>query len=276
MIPGSTATPEAAPYQFGSNFANVPAWVLASAAFNRAPTQLHLHGVRDSAPGLFRMLDDAADPAAAGQVFAHYMDLVFRRPGPDSAPRPDGPRHRASYNDLLAGWGMDSNSRAGAVLKAWVESRFGFAPTFHKEVLGRFPSSAWLAYVEDKAAPRYRNNDIDRQLDLLFEYAQWFIRRFGIPGRTFVRMWRGVNSFAEQSVVEGRLADRACVLRLNNLVSFSLSRERADEFGDWILEVEVPTTKLLFFQGLLPGAPLAGEGEALVIGGDYRVGAAYA
>jgi NAD+--dinitrogen-reductase ADP-D-ribosyltransferase len=171
---------------------------------------------------------------------------------------------------------MDSNGRAGAVLKAWVESRFGFAPTFHKETLGRFPSPAWLSYVEEKAAPRYRNNDIDRKLDLLYEYAQWFVRRFGVPGRTFVRMWRGVNGFAEQSLVEGRLRDPECVLRLNNLVSFSLSRERADEFGDWILEVDVPTTKLLFFQGLLPGSPLSGEGEALAIGGDYRVRASYA
>lgn len=264
------------PYQFGSNLVNVPAWVLASADFNARPTQLHVHGTRDNAPGLFRLLDAAPTAAEAGHAFAHYMDLVFHRAASQTAPSNPVRRHRASYTGLLAGWGMDSNGRAGAVLKGWVESRFGIAPTFHAEPLGRFPSAPWLRYVEQKAAPRYRNNEIDRQLDLLFEYAQWFVRRFGSPGRTFVRMWRGVNGFAEQSLVEGSLRDRECVLRLNNLVSFSLSRERADEFGDWILEVEVPTTKLLFFRGLLAGAPLAGEGEALVIGGDYRVRAAYA
>ena len=132
----------------------------------------------------------------------------------------------------------------------------------------------YLGFLREYAA-RYRNNDIDRQLDLLFEYAQWFVARFGLPGRTFARLWRGVNGFAEHSLVEGSLRDRHCVLRLNNLVSFSLSRERAEEFGDWILEVDVPTTKLLFFQGLLPGSPLAAEGEALVIGGDYHARASY-
>jgi len=262
-------------YFYGTGLVNVPAWVLASTEFNERPQQLHVRGVRESAPGLFRLLDAAPDPAAAGQTFARYMGLLFRRPPPEVENATCGRRHRAPWRELLAGWGMDSNGAAGAVMKGWVESRFGLAPTFHQETLGRFPSSAWLRYVEQKASSRYHNNDIDRQLDLLFEYAQWFIRRFGMPGRTFVRLWRGVNGFAEQAVVQGRLRDRTCVLRVNNLVSFSRSRERAEEFGDWILEAEVPATKLVFFQGLVPGAPLAGEGEALVIGGDYLVRASY-
>ncbi len=274
MGPSERAAPEAAPYLFGSNLANVPAWVLTSVGFNDRPSQLRLSGVRERAPGLFRLLQAAEDSAAAGHAFARYMSRVFD-PRAGDATAPTGRRHRASHLELLSGWGMDSNSHAGAVLKGWVESRFGFAPTFHREPLGRFPSPEWARYVEDKGAARYRNNDIDRQLDLLFEYAQWFVARFGLPGRTFVRLWRGVNGFAEHSLVEGSLRDRHCVLRLNNLVSFSLSRERAEEFGDWILEVDVPTTKLLFFQGLLPGSPLAAEGEALVIGGDYHARASY-
>lgn len=270
-VPASSAPS----YFYSTGLVNVPPWVLASTEFNARPQQLHVRGVRESAPGLFRLLDASPDPASAGQTFARYMEQVFRPPPrePESAPR--GRRHRATWRELLAGWGMDSNGAPGAVMKGWVESRFGFAPTFHQETLGRFPSSAWLRYVEQKASSRYHNNDIDRQLDLLFEYAQWFIRRFGIPGRTFVRLWRGVNGFAEQAVVQGRLRDRSCVLRVNNLVSFSRSRERAEEFGDWILEAEVPATKLVFFQGLVPGAPLSGEGEALVIGGDYLVKASY-
>jgi NAD+--dinitrogen-reductase ADP-D-ribosyltransferase len=262
-------------YLYGTGLVKVPAWVLASTEFNERPLQLHVRGVRESAPGLFRLLAATPDQAAAGQTFARYMDLVFRRPPREVESTARGRRHRATWRELLAGWGMDSNGAAGAVMKGWVESRFGLAPTFHQETLDRFPSVPWLRYVEQKASSRYHNNDIDRQLDLLFEYAQWFIRRFGLPGRTFVRMWRGVNGFAEQTVVHGRLRDRACVLRLNNLVSFSLSRERAEEFGDWILEAEVPATKLVFFQGLVPGAPLSGEGEALAIGGDYRVKASY-
>lgn len=259
----------APPYRFGSNLANVPAWTLASVAFNERPARLQLRGVRERSPELFARLAGADDPAEAGRIFAAWMQAAWRRP---VATR----RHRATYRELLAGWGVDSNGPQGAVLKGWVESRFGFAPTFHKAPLVRFPSPSWTAYLEEKAAPLYGNNDIDGQLDLLYEYAQWFAQRFVMPARTFVRLWRGVNGFAEHSLVSGRLRDRDCVLRMNNLVSFSLSRERADEFGDWILEVEVPTAKLLFFQGLLPGSPLAGEGEVLAIGGDYRVRASYA
>jgi len=56
----------------------------------------------------------------------------------------------------------------------------------------------------------------------------------------------------------------------NNMVSFTSSRERAGEFGDYILEAEVPTTKVFFHCGLLPDQ-LKGEDEHLVIGGVYRV-----
>jgi NAD+--dinitrogen-reductase ADP-D-ribosyltransferase len=33
----------------------------------------------------------------------------------------------------------------------------------------------------------------------------------------------------------------------------------------------VPVVKLLFFRDLLPRYPFQGEGEYLVVGGDYRV-----
>lgn len=68
-----------------------------------------------------------------------------------------------------------------------------------------------------------------------------------------------------------RIDKRTAQLRLNNLSSFSADRDRAGEFGDCILEAEVPLTKILFFNDLLPKHMLKGEGEYLVIGGDYRV-----
>jgi len=61
------------------------------------------------------------------------------------------------------------------------------------------------------------------------------------------------------------------VIRLNNLVSFTASRDIACEFGDYILEVAVPRVKILFFNDLLPLHALRGESEFLVIGGDYHV-----
>jgi NAD+---dinitrogen-reductase ADP-D-ribosyltransferase len=60
------------------------------------------------------------------------------------------------------------------------------------------------------------------------------------------------------------------VLLFNNLTSFSASRERADEFGDVVLAARVPTAKVFFHSGLLPGR-FSGEEEYLVIGGLYRV-----
>ena len=50
---------------------------------------------------------------------------------------------------------------------------------------------------------------------------------------------------------------------------------RNSEFGDYILETHVPVTKILFFNRLIPQAPLKGESEYMVIGGDYTVTASY-
>ena len=60
------------------------------------------------------------------------------------------------------------------------------------------------------------------------------------------------------------------VILLNNLNSFTCSRERACEFGDYILAAEVPLSKIFFNCELLPGI-LQGEDEFLVIGGVMNV-----
>ena len=65
------------------------------------------------------------------------------------------------------------------------------------------------------------------------------------------------------------------MIQLNNLVSFSSDRNIAACFGDTILTARVPVSKILFFNGLLSSHPLKGEGEYLVVGGDYRVTAEY-
>jgi NAD+--dinitrogen-reductase ADP-D-ribosyltransferase len=57
---------------------------------------------------------------------------------------------------------------------------------------------------------------------------------------------------------------------LNSVSSFTTSRERAEEFGDYIMRVAVPLPKVCFYDGLLPGM-LKGEEEYAVIGGLYEV-----
>jgi ADP-ribosyl-[dinitrogen reductase] hydrolase len=63
-------------------------------------------------------------------------------------------------------------------------------------------------------------------------------------------------------------------MRLNNLVSFSTTRELACCFGDWVLQAQVPLCKLVLVPGLLDTASLQGEAEVLALGGLYEVEAA--
>jgi NAD+--dinitrogen-reductase ADP-D-ribosyltransferase len=197
------------------------------------------------------------------------IDPEQQEPPHARAPR----RYRSSYLRLLKGWGYDSNSREGAVLKGWVESRFGIFPTFHKEMLAR-SGEAWATYVEEKMSSRFHNNAIYTQLDLLYEFCQWALGHFVAPGERHLTLHRGVNSFDEHQVVE-RIDKRNAVVRLNSLGSFSSDRSLAECFGDTILTARVPLTKVAFFNTLLATAPLKGEGEYLVIGGDYKVSATY-
>jgi NAD+--dinitrogen-reductase ADP-D-ribosyltransferase len=112
----------------------------------------------------------------------------------------------------------------------------------------------------------YGTNALEAQLDLLYAYGQYEFARRGVPPR--LTLYRGINRLGEHEVLSGD--NRRQVVLLNNLVSFTSSRERAGEFGDYIIEAEVPTAKVFFHCGLLPGQ-LKGEDEHLVIGGVYEV-----
>ena len=264
---------DANPAVHSTNLVGIPTGLLASCAFNEHPLKMRISGVRETNPALFSMLNDATSIEEAQEAFQNYMRAIFAL---DEAQRHSNGRRRfrASYLRLLAGWGFDANGAEGAVLKGWVESRFGLLPTFHKSPLGRYPSPAWMAYIEEKMSARFHNNSIHLQLDLLYEYCQWMLARFFSAGRHHPVLYRGVNDFAEHQLIK-RINKREAIARQNNLVSFSAVRDVADQFGDTILEASVPTAKIVFFNALLPGHVLRGEGEYLVIGGDYHVRLAY-
>lgn len=255
-----------------TNLIGIPTGLLASADFNDHPLPLHIHGTREANPSLFAMLAKAGSVAEAGTIFQDYMSVVFgfeeeQRLGVDAMGRR---RFRSSYLSLLQDWGFDSNNPQAAVLKGWVESRFGLFPTFHKTPLTGFSTPAWIAYAEEKMSSRYHNNCIFLQLDLLYEFCQLVTARFQLHADRHVRLYRGVNNFDELCSVE-RLGPRQMILRLNNIVSFTSRRIIAGEFGTYILEAEVPLVKLLFFNDLLPQHALRGEAEYIAIGGNYRV-----
>jgi NAD+--dinitrogen-reductase ADP-D-ribosyltransferase len=263
---------------YTTNLVGVAAPVLSSTEFNAHPVALHIVGAREAHAGLFALLANSGDPMEAGEMFEHYLSIAFGlEPEPAPSSVAEARRWRSSYIKLLQSWGADSNGPAGAVLKGWVESRFGLVPCFHKARLERFPSPAWIGYMEEKASSRFHNNAIHQQLDLLYEFCQWSLQRFKPFGEGLhVALWRGITRGDEQ-VVEGALRQgaRGLVMRINNLVSFACKAEQADCFGDWVLRAKVPLVKLLFYPGLLPRVPLSGEGEVLAIGGDYEVEARY-
>ncbi len=260
-----------------ANLVGMPMDFLASCAFNDHPAPLHISGVREMNRNLFEMLAQSSDVCDAGEAFASYMMAMFGvdpelREGPRGAGGTQ--RYRSSFLRLIKGWGYDSNGPEGAVLKGWVESRFGIFPTFHKEIIRRISSGAWTTYVEEKMTSRFHNNSIYMQLDLLFEFCQWVMAHFAAPGRSHLTLYRGVNSFDEHHVVK-RMDKHTVVMRLNNLTSFSCDRGVADCFGDTILTVQAPVAKVVFFNTLLSTHPLKGEGEYLVIGGEYLATASY-
>ena len=143
-------------------------------------------------------------------------------------------------------------------------------PTFTRRPSAVFPSSAWIAYIEEKGGSRFHNNLHLPAADLLFEYSQWAMQHFGVPSRDHVRLWRGINGFTEQRVVTGDRRERAPACCAQQRRVLSTSRERADEFGDWIPQRRFRWSRSRFSQTCFPSAPLAGENEVLVTAANTK------
>lgn len=251
------------------NRCNLPAVILGSLAYQQHPAPLLLDGVAEFHQDLFRRLDAASD-AARPDVFRDYMTVRFRLEWPEEVGLTSRNRARAKANYIKAirGWSFDSDGSEGAVLKGWVESRFGLTPRYHREPLRDPSAEAYRRYQEMRAQGLYGTNALEAQLDLLYTYCQYALTR-RYDSERHVTLYRGVNRMADHEVLEkGRGGQR--VVLLNNLNSFTCSRDRACEFGDYILEAEIPLTKILFYSGLLPGM-LQGEDEFLVVGGVVAV-----
>ena len=257
----------------GTNLVGLPPVVVGSEAYNEDPQALAIRGVREMHSAFFQHLDATDDPAKAAQRFQSYMDECFGLDMPNADAR-GRRRFRSDYLCLLKGWAFDANSVEGAVLKGWVESRFGLAPSYHKTTLGRFGSPAWMSYVEDKLSCRYDIAGLHQQLDLLYEFCQYVLARWIGRGQRHVALYRGMNPCGDARLPPGAHASFHH-LRLNNLVSFSALREIAGEFGDYILTAKVPMPKIVFFNELLSHHMLKSEGEYLAIGGAYRVEVSY-
>ncbi len=253
----------------GFNLCNLPPWVIASRHFNDNPQQIEIQGVKESNRFLFDKLAKIASQDERAMAFNDYMSVKFQlhlwQNQTDTARR----SLKNSYLRYLRGWMMDSNSIEGAVLKRWVESRIGIVPNFHRQRINGIHSEAYFDYAVDVMKGSSRTNAIQTQLDILYEYCQ-FELTLKFPLSPTISLYRGTCDASEHDVIE-QLGKREQIVRLNNLSSFTSEEERAWEFGSTVWHVRVPLSKIVFFNELLPGSILKGEGEYLVIGGEYRV-----
>ncbi len=257
-------------YPTSMNRCNLPPWAIASKHYNRHPQALEIQGVRHSGQPLFAKLDALDDAEGRGALFHDFMDVRFQLHQWQREETPNSRRSlKNSYLRFLRGWLFDSNSVEGAVLKGWVESRLGLPPIYHHEPIGDVHSQAYFRYTVDRMKGSQRTSAILPQFDLLYAFVQYELAR-RLPGRTHLVLFRGIHDFAEHQVVE-TLDKNRYLLRLNNLNSFTDDFERAWEFGSRVLEAQVPLTKVFFMGGLLPKSLFKGEGEVLVIGGEYEV-----
>jgi NAD+--dinitrogen-reductase ADP-D-ribosyltransferase len=252
------------------NYCNLPPWVIASRHFNENPQQLEIQGVKEANRFLFNKLAGIPSQEERALVFNDFMSVKFQlHHWQDQATDTARKSIKNSYLRFLRGWMMDSNSVEGAVLKRWVESRMGIPPTYHRTRITGIHSEEYFEFAVDVMKGSARTNAIQSQLDLLYEYCQYEITR-KFHAMPIIPLYRGTYDASEHDVLE-QIDKREQIVRLNNLVSFTSDEERAWEFGSTVWKTHVPLCKIFFYNDLLPGSIMKGEGEYLVIGGEYRV-----
>ncbi|MBW9262384.1 MAG: NAD(+)--dinitrogen-reductase ADP-D-ribosyltransferase [Candidatus Thiodiazotropha sp. (ex. Lucinisca nassula)] len=255
------------------NRCNLPAVILGSLTFQQHPVRLFIDGVVELHADLFNHLRQVPEREQRAIHFMDYMRSGFLLDNLDEAGFSEEQQHRykrdkADYLRILRGWMFDADGKEAAVLKSWVESRFGLLPRNHQGPLGDYTTEHYQTYLIDRANGLYNTNGLEAQLDLLYTYSQYEVEKL-FPEQTHLTLYRGINQIKEHEILH-QFSKREYVILLNNLNSFTSQRERADEFGDYILQAKIPLVKLLYVPDLLPRR-LKGENEYLVIGGVYKV-----
>ncbi len=255
------------------NRCNLPADILGSLSFQQYPVAIELDSVTALHHGLFSLLDRIDDAKERAHAFTLHMNAAFYLNQPEQAGYSSQnvqKRQKADYLRMLRGWGFDADGREGAALKGWVESRFGLLPRYHAGPIRDFSGETYRHYLEMRSAALYGTNALEAQFDLLYSYCQYELARQQ-PNETHLTLYRGVNRMDDHEILATK--SKNSVVLFNSLSSFTTNRERADEFGDYLLTAKVPLAKVFCYTSLLPGM-LRGEDEYTVIGGLYEVGMA--
>lgn len=252
------------------NRCNLPAVILGSFTFQQHPSRLEIDGVAELHREFFSILSHWDDPADRCRMFHQYMTESFRLDSLEDAGLTDSikkNRGKLNYLKLIRGWHFNSDQVEGAVLKAWVESRFGLMPRYHGAPIRDLADEAYQHYLAQRVAGLYNTNALEAQLDLVYTFTQFELAcRF--PDKTHFHLYRGVNRWQAHEKLGHK--DGQTLVLLNNVNSFSADADRAGEFGDTVFATEVPFSKVICCADVLPGK-LQGEGEWLVIGGVYGV-----
>lgn len=244
--------------------------MIASHHFNGNPQPLEIQGVKQANRFLFDKLQTVLEWHERARIFMDFMSVKFHLHHWEEQATPRARNSiKNNYLFFLRCWMIDSNSISGAVLKHWVESRMGISPTYHKARIYDINSEAYFNYSVDVMQGSACTSAIQSQLDILFEYSQFELRR-KYPQQATITLYRGTHDAEEYDILEN-LGNRRQIVRLNNLVSFTLEEERAWEFGRTVWKTQVPLAKIFFYNDLLPGSILKGEDEYMIIGGEYRV-----
>jgi NAD+---dinitrogen-reductase ADP-D-ribosyltransferase len=252
------------------NLCDLPAWYIGSLEFNDRPQPFEIQTVMHAKGELLRYVDTFPEAHDRADAFGAYLASKFQLHDLGHDHTKGAKRSlRNTYVRYLRGWGVDSNSVEGAVLKGWVESRIGLRPTFHR---GKVPSeteAGQLAFAIDRMKGMEGTNAINSQLDFVYTYCQYELAR-AHPGQVWLDLYRGTHDPSDYHTLEV-VSPRERIVRLNNLSSFTPDAERAFEFGSTVWGMKVPLVKVFFFSQLFPQGILKGEDEFLVIGGLYRV-----
>tara|TARA_B100001250_G_scaffold408830_1_gene431929 strand:- start:405 stop:1226 length:822 start_codon:yes stop_codon:yes gene_type:complete len=251
------------------NRCNLPAHVLGSLAFQQAPQSLRLDGVTELHRRLFESLAGENDPARRALYFQDYMDASFLLPDRHDV-RLD--RDNANYLRVLRGWMFSADSDEGAVIKGWVESRFGLLPRYHRGEIAGQESDSYLAFRHRYATALYNTNALEAQLDLLYSFSQYELHRRW-PGRSHLSLFRGTDDWDRLTLITEQ-SDNKAILLLNNINAFTSDEGYAAAFGSHLMTAQIPLAKILYFPGLLPGQ-FQGEHEFMVIGGLLQVSRVY-
>ncbi|MBK1704008.1 NAD(+)--dinitrogen-reductase ADP-D-ribosyltransferase [Halochromatium glycolicum] len=262
------------------NRCNLPAVILGGLTYQAHPVALEIDGIRAFHKDLFELLAPIDDARERAERFVDYIAAHFCLDDLEAAglspERVKKYRRNANYLRMVRGWSFDADGREGAVLKHWVETRFGLLARYHAGALDDSDGDAYHHYLAQGAKGLYATNALEAQLDLLYTYCQYELGRQH-PNRTHLTLYRGINRIGEhdlfddlEGVSTSPFNGHPRRVLLNNLNSFTSDRERACEFGDYILETRIPLPKVFFYNSLLPGM-LKGEDEWVVIGGVYEV-----